>query len=121
MINPVTDDNSTTFIITDNSSEIVRTKIFLDNLIEPLTILARIKGYKGIDNYILELIKEEVKMFTDTRDNLDDDFQKYMHNKIKGVEVANPWAPKSKEGKEGEDSSELESTTKEEEENEDLK
>ena len=111
------DDNiqdPTTFAIHDNSSKIAR---FLpEKYIEPLVIIARIKGYKGIDDYILELIKDRVEMFTDTRDNLDDDFQKYMHNTIKGVEVANPWAPKSDEGGEGEDS---ESESKEE--NKDLK
>ena len=75
-------DNNTTFIIADNSSEIARTKIFPDNLIEPLTILARIKGYKGIDDYVLHLIKDRLEMFTDTRDELGESFQKYMQDII---------------------------------------
>ena len=94
-------DDNTTFIITDNFSEIARTKSFPDNWIEPLVIIARIEGYKGIDDYVLNLIKERLEMFTDTRDNLDDEFQKYMHNMIVGKDVPNEWA--GKEQKEDEE------------------
>lgn len=76
-----TNDN-TTFIITDNSSEIARTKTFPDNWIEPLTIIARVEGYNGIDDYVLHLIKDRLEMFTDTRDELDESFQKYMQDII---------------------------------------
>lgn len=58
-------DNNTTFIIVDNSSEIARTKIFPDNLIEPLVILAKIKGYKGIDDYVIHLIEHELESIRD--------------------------------------------------------
>jgi len=36
-------------------------------------------------------------MFTDTRDNLDDYFQEYMHNMIKGKDIPNEWASNEKE------------------------
>jgi len=49
LINYPTNDH-TSFIIADNSSEIAR--ILPDNLVEPLVILAKIKGYKGIDDYV---------------------------------------------------------------------
>ena len=71
MIYPAT-DNHTTFIITDNSSEIVRTNIFPDNLIEPLTILARIKGYKGIDDYVIHLIEHELESIRDGGQGIQD-------------------------------------------------
>ena len=46
------------------------------------------------------MIKDRLEMFSDTRDNLDDDFQKYMHNMIKGKDLPNEWAsnPKEEEG-----------------------
>jgi hypothetical protein len=69
------DNYDKTFIIHDNSSEIARTKIFPDHFIEPLVILAKIKGFKGIDDYVIHLIEERLEMFTDTRDNLDNAFQ----------------------------------------------
>jgi hypothetical protein len=52
-------DNNIIFIIADNSSEIAR--ILLENLVEPLVILARIKGYKGIDDYVIHLIEHELE------------------------------------------------------------
>ena len=95
------DDNiqdPTTFAIHDNSSKFAR---FLpEKYLEPLVIIARIKGYNGIDDYILELIQDRVEMFTDTRDNLNEDFQRYMHNTIKGNGVPNEWAVKSEEDEE---------------------
>ena len=87
--------NSSSFTIKDNSSDFAT---FLPNKwIEPLTIIARVKGYDGIDDYILELIKDRVEMFTDTRDELGEDFQKYMHNMIKGKDVPNEWTSNNKE------------------------
>jgi len=56
-------NNKTTFIIADNSSEIAR--IIPNNLIEPLVILAKIKGYKGIDDYVLHLIEHELESIRD--------------------------------------------------------
>jgi hypothetical protein len=78
------------FTIRDNSSEFA--KLLPNNWIEPLTIIARVKNYKGIDELILEVIKDRVEMFTDSRDNLDDDLQTYFHNTIKGKDVPNEWA-----------------------------
>ena len=59
--NDYDDDNTHNLIIHDNSSEIARTKIFPDNFIEPLVILAKIKGYKGIDDYVIHLIEHELE------------------------------------------------------------
>jgi hypothetical protein len=64
LIYPTTEtDDSTTFIIADNSSKIARTKILSDNFIEPLVILAKIKGYTGIDDYVIHLIEDELENF----------------------------------------------------------
>jgi hypothetical protein len=57
------DDSS--FIIHDNSSEIASTKLFPDHFIEPLVILAKIKGYKGIDDYVRHLIEHELESIRD--------------------------------------------------------
>ena len=76
---PPTNDR-TTFIITDNSSKIVG--VLPEKWIEPLVILARVEGYKGIDDYVLNLIKERLEMFTDTRDELGESFQKYIQDII---------------------------------------
>ena len=60
------DNNSiTNFIVADNSSEIARTKVFPDHFIEPLVILAKIKGFKGIDDYIIHLIEHELESIRD--------------------------------------------------------
>jgi len=69
MIYPATDDN-TSFIIADNSSEIAR--ILPDNLIEPLVILAKIKGYKGIDDYVIHLIEHELESIRDGGQGIQD-------------------------------------------------
>jgi hypothetical protein len=87
----ITSDNN--FTIRDNSSEFAR--ILPEKWIEPLTIIARINGSKGIDDYILELVKDRLEMFTDTRDNLEEDFQKYMYNIMKGKDVENTWVRSS--------------------------
>ena len=65
-------DYSKTFIIHDNSSEIARTKIFPDHFIEPLVILAKIKGYKGIDDYVVHLIEDELESIRDGGQGLQD-------------------------------------------------
>jgi len=67
-----TNDDNTSFIIHDNSSEIARTKIFPDNWIEPLVILAKIKGYKGIDDYVLHLIEDELETIRDGGQGIQD-------------------------------------------------
>ena len=87
-----TDNN---FTIRDNTSEFA--KYLSGKWIEPFTIITRVKGYNGIDEYILELIQDKIEQFTDTRDNLDDAFQEYMHNMIKGKDVPNEWASNPKE------------------------
>ena len=68
MISPT--DNNTSFIITDNSSEIAR--IIPDNLIEPLVILAKIKGYKGLDDYVIHLIEHELESIRDGGQGIQD-------------------------------------------------
>jgi hypothetical protein len=73
---PTTDN--TTFIITDNSSKIA--KVLPKKWIEPLVIIERVERYGGIDDYVVNLVKDRLEMFTDTRDGLDENFQKYMHN-----------------------------------------
>jgi hypothetical protein len=73
MIYPTTEtDDNTTFIIHDNSSEIARTKIFPDHFIEPLVILAKIKGYKGIDDYVIHLIEDELESIRDGGQGIQD-------------------------------------------------
>jgi hypothetical protein len=84
-----TSPDADTFIIHDNSSEIA--KFIPEKYVEPLVIIARIQGFDGIDDYIIHLIKDRLEMFTDTCDYLDDAFQKYMHNMIKGKDVPNTW------------------------------
>ena len=65
-------DNHTNFIIHDNSSEIARTKVFPDHFIEPLVILAKIKGYKGIDDYVIHLIEDELETIRDGGQGIQD-------------------------------------------------
>ena len=96
-------NNTTNFIMNDNSSEIARAKTFPDHFIEPLVIIAKIEGYKGIDDYVIHLIKDRLEMFTDTRDELGESFQKYMHNTIKGKDVPNEWASNNKDKEENDD------------------
>jgi hypothetical protein len=64
------DDSS--FIIHDNSSAIIRTKIFPDHFIEPLVILVKIKGYKGIDDYVIHLIEDELESIRDGGQGIQD-------------------------------------------------
>ena len=73
--------NDNNFTIRDNASHFA--KYLPEKWIEPLTLISRVEGYRGIDEYILELIKDRLEMFADTRDNLDDDFQKYISNIMK--------------------------------------
>ena len=63
-------DNNTTFIIADNSSEIA--KVIPDHFIEPLVILAKIKGYKGIDDYVIHLIEHELESIRDGGQGIQD-------------------------------------------------
>ena len=72
MITTSPTNNNTSFIITDNSSEIARTKVFPDNLIEPLVILAKIKGYKGLDDYVKHLIEHELESIRDGGQGIQD-------------------------------------------------
>ena len=62
------------FTIKDNSSDFAQ--YLPDKYIEPLTIIARIEGYKGIDDYVLNLIKDRLEMFTDTRDTIENEIFK---------------------------------------------
>ena len=72
MITTSPTNNNTSFIIIDNSSEIARTKVFPDNLIEPLVILAKIKGYKGLDDYVIHLIEHELESIRDGGQGIQD-------------------------------------------------
>jgi hypothetical protein len=84
------------FTIRDNNSEFA--KLLQSNWIEPLTIIARIKGYNGIDTYILQLIKSRLDMFVETGDTIEySEFQEYMHNTINGKDVPNEWASHKEE------------------------
>lgn len=76
----MSDNNN--FTIKDNSQII---SILPKEWIEPLIIISKIKGYDGIDEYVLEMIRDRLEMFIDTRDELGDDFKKYMEN-IEGLE-----------------------------------
>jgi hypothetical protein len=79
-IRPIPEGDSSSFIIHDNSSEIA--KIIPEKYVEPLVIIARVQGFEGIDDYIIHLIKDELEMFADTRNDLDDSFQKYMYDML---------------------------------------
>jgi hypothetical protein len=82
------------FTIRDNASQFA--KYLPNKYIEPLTIIARIKGYDGIDDYILELIRGRLQMFVDTSDTVEyEEFQQYMHNMIIGKDVPNDWHPRT--------------------------
>jgi hypothetical protein len=78
------------FTIRDNVSQFA--KYLPSKYIEPLTIIARIKGYDGIDDYILDMIRSRLQMFLDTSDTVEyEEFQQYMHNMIIGKDVPNEW------------------------------
>jgi len=89
------DDSS--FIIHDNSSEIA--KFIPYKYVEPLVIIARIQGFDGIDKYIIHLIKDRLEMFTDTRNELGESFQKYMHEIIIGPPDTEDKKDEEEEGK----------------------
>lgn len=76
-------DNNSSISIKDNNSQII--SILPKEWVEPLIIIAKIKGYNGIDEYVLEMIGDRLEMFIDTRDELGESFQKYMQN-IEGLE-----------------------------------
>jgi hypothetical protein len=84
-----TSPDADTFIIHDNSSEMA--KFIPEKYVEPLVIIARVQGFDRIDDYIIHLIKDRLEMFTDTRDDLENAFQQYMHNMIIGKDVPNTW------------------------------
>jgi hypothetical protein len=70
MINDQPTNDRTTFIIADNSSQIA--SVLPHNFIEPLVILAKIKGYKGIDDYVMHLIEHELESIRDGGQGIDD-------------------------------------------------
>jgi hypothetical protein len=86
-------NNNNNFTIRDNASEFARIPNFPKKWIEPLTNITRIKGYEGIDEYILNLIRGRMQMFLDSSDTVEwEEFQMYMHNTIiKCKDVMNPW------------------------------
>ena len=70
------------YTIRDNNSQII--SILPKDWVEPLIIISRVEGFDGIDSYVLHLIKDRLEMFIDTRDELGEDFKKYMQ-KIEGL------------------------------------
>lgn len=50
------DNNSIS--IRDNNSHII--SILPNEIIEPLIIVAKIKGFDGIDDYVIQLVKEDL-------------------------------------------------------------
>jgi hypothetical protein len=94
------------FLIKYNDSEFA--KLLPEKWIEPLTIIARIKGYDGgVDEYIVELIRDSLEMFADARDELGEHFEKYMQNIMKKIPI-----PGEEEKEEDEESEEEESQEK---------
>jgi hypothetical protein len=81
-------DNNTTFIIADNSSEIAR--ILPHILVEPLIILARIKGYKGIDDYVINLIEHELESIRDGGQDISD-LGEYVIEYIEKIRGSGPY------------------------------
>lgn len=81
-----TRDDEIGFIIHDQSSKIL--SIVPEVWRIPLTIISHVKGYNGVDEYVLELIRGRLEMFADTRDELDEYFQDYMKN-IEGLDDTN--------------------------------
>jgi hypothetical protein len=55
--------NNNNISIRDNNSQII--SILPKELIEPLTIIAKIKGYDGIDDYVIQLVKEDLVSIRD--------------------------------------------------------
>ena len=86
-IRPIPAGDASSFIIHDNSSEIV--KIIPEKYIEPLVIIARILGFDGVDDYIIHLIKGRLEMYTEDNsshhdNDLDNSFQQYIHDMVIG-------------------------------------
>jgi hypothetical protein len=83
--------------MTDNNNFIIDTnldfaKLIPEKWIEPLLIISKIRGYRGIDDYILALIESRLQMFVDTSDTIEfAEFQEYMHNTMIGKDVPNQW------------------------------
>jgi hypothetical protein len=50
--------NNNSISIRDNNSQII--SILPKELVEPLTIIAKIKGYDGIDDYVIQLVKDDL-------------------------------------------------------------
>ena len=108
------ENNNNNFTIRDNASQFA--KYLPSKYIEPLTIIARIKGYDGIDDYILALIRGRLQMFVETGDTIEyEEFQKYMHNTMIGRDVENPWAANYQEDYQEEGGETTATTTKKEE------
>jgi hypothetical protein len=99
-IRPIQAGDSSSFIIHDNSSEMA--KFIPEKYIEPIVIIARIQGFDRIDDYIIHLIKDKLEMFADTsnNDDLDNAFQKYIHNMIISdkKDLPNTWTPNHRRG-----------------------
>jgi hypothetical protein len=91
-IRPIPAGDSSSFIIHDNSSEIA--KFIPEKYVEPLVIISRIQGFDGIDDYVIHLINDKLKMFADTsnRNDLCNSFQEYMHDLVMDRDVSKTWS-----------------------------
>src|SRR5690554_5082242 len=74
-------DNNNSVSITDTNSQIL--SIVPKHWRIPLIIISYIKGY-NVDDYVLEMIRDRLAMFVDTRDDLGENFQEYMKD-IEGL------------------------------------
>ena len=80
----MSDSTTTTnnFTIKDDNSKVL--SIIPKHWRVPLIIISYVKGYDGIDDYVLEMIRDRLAMFADTRDDLGENFQEYMKD-IEGL------------------------------------
>ncbi|HJT83417.1 MAG TPA: hypothetical protein VJ697_02950 [Nitrososphaeraceae archaeon] len=75
--------SSNSFTIKDNNSQIL--SIVPEEWKIPLIIISYVKGYDGVDEYVLELLRDRLSMFADTRDELGEPFMDYM-KEIEGLD-----------------------------------
>ena len=72
----MSDNNNNNISKKDSNSPIL--SILPKEWREPLIIISKVKKYESVDSYILEMIRDWLEMFIDTRDELREDFKIYM-------------------------------------------